>query len=193
MAFDVINATSPSKIITECHSADHYKHRNIYSKTEQLLMVFYSLRALGHLEADVEMSLTPCHAIVINTCALAYRCRNPNCMLYKKFREETDFLSPSTSLGQETKFSLKSYMHRKTEDPSYIYLAVEANTCVVLQLEQRLFNKIGSENLVCRTDEIMHSFVTKPGTRISYQVEGYFDSMYNSSFAFSSKLFLVSQ
>ena len=67
--YDHLNTTK-DELSTICIvSFSRYRHRNIYSKTNDLLLVLYSFKAEGSMNVNFLVSNTYCNVIQIDTCA----------------------------------------------------------------------------------------------------------------------------
>ena len=82
------------EIPTESVIFDHlFAHRNIYSNSNDTLLVLYSYRQYGNLSITIQLSTTECRPVTINTCALSYLCKIPNNEMCKRHKEEIKSLN----------------------------------------------------------------------------------------------------
>ena len=67
---------SQSEISTECYYGHSlYNYQNIYSKSNEMFLVFYSQRDHANLNVTLSMSATTCKPIYIDPCVMNYLCR----------------------------------------------------------------------------------------------------------------------
>ena len=84
-----LSTDSYREITTECFSIeDSLTYRNIYSKSNDTLLVLYSYRKYGNLSITIQLSITQCKPVTVNTCALTYLCQFPNNTMCKDHREQ---------------------------------------------------------------------------------------------------------
>ena len=57
-----------------CHSSERYKHRNIYSNTSYVLLVFYMYPEYSKFNIGLSLSGTSCNIVTLNACTLQYFC-----------------------------------------------------------------------------------------------------------------------
>ena len=84
-----LNKDSIKEITNDCVYFDKYfTHRDIYSKSNEALLVLYSYKEYGNLSLTMQFSITNCIPVTINTCALSYLCKIPNNWLCRKHIEQ---------------------------------------------------------------------------------------------------------
>ena len=62
------------ELTTICYAQKGYSHRNIYTKTSEAILVFYSYLIYGAININVSISVTICKIIAINTCVFDTKC-----------------------------------------------------------------------------------------------------------------------
>ena len=89
-----LNKDLHTEIATECISVyDIFTYRDIYSKSNETLLVFYSYKEYGNLSITIQLSTTKCKPVTINTCASSYLCKFPNNTMCRKYREQVSSLN----------------------------------------------------------------------------------------------------
>ena len=80
----------PHKSLAFDHSLTH---RDFYSSSNETLVVLYSYKQYGILSITIQVSITKCKPVVINTCALTNICLSlNNTMMCKKHRDQIRLL-----------------------------------------------------------------------------------------------------
>ena len=89
-----LNKDLYTEITTECTSVHNiFTYRDIYSKTNETLLVLYSYQEYGNLSLTMQLSTTKCKPLTINTCASSYLCKFPNNTMCRKHREQISSLN----------------------------------------------------------------------------------------------------
>ena len=89
-----LSKDSYKEITTECMSfINILPSRNIYSKSNETLLVLYSYKEYGSLSLTIQFSSTKCKPVTINTCALSHLCQLPNNTMCKEHREQIKTLN----------------------------------------------------------------------------------------------------
>ena len=67
---------SYTELTTECNFFNNVysMYRDIYSKSNETMLVLYSYKEYGNLSLTMQFSSTKCKPVTINTCALSYLC-----------------------------------------------------------------------------------------------------------------------
>ena len=113
-----VNSDSYKEITTECILFSNIlSFRNIYSRSNETLLVLYSYKEYGNLSLTMQFSSTKCKPVTINTCALSYLCKFKNNAMCKEHKENIKALN------------LK-YTQISTDFP----LSVNPGQCFILQM-----------------------------------------------------------
>ena len=89
-----LNNNSYNELTTQCTSdSSIFAHRDIYSKSNETLLVLYDYKAYGSLNLTMQISTTKCKPVTINTCALTYLCEFKNNIMCKEHRKQIKSLS----------------------------------------------------------------------------------------------------
>ena len=89
-----LNKDLYTEITTECISFHNiFTYRDIYSKSNETILVFYSYKEYGNLSMTIQLSTTKCKPVTINTCASSYLCKFPNNTMCRKHREQISSLN----------------------------------------------------------------------------------------------------
>ena len=106
------------KIPTKSLTFDNlFAHRNIYSYSNDTLLVLYSYRQYGNLSIAIQLSTTQCRPVTINACALSYLCKNTSNAMCKRHKEEIKSLNLKHS-------------HKSTDFP----VSINPKRCFIFQI-----------------------------------------------------------
>ena len=113
-----VNSDSYKEITTErILFSNILPFRNIYSRSNETLLVLYSYKEYGNLSLTMQFSSTKCKPVTINTYALSYLCKFKNNAMCKEHKENIKALN------------LK-YSQISTDFP----LSVNPGQCFILQM-----------------------------------------------------------
>ena len=89
-----LNKDSYTETTTECNVFNNVysMYRDIYSKTNETLLAFYSYKEYGNFSLTMQFSTTQCKPVIINTCALSYLCKFHNNVMCREHREQIRLL-----------------------------------------------------------------------------------------------------
>ena len=109
MTVHSLNKDSYKEISTECMSfINILPYRNIYSKSNETLLVLYSYKEYGNLSLTIQFSTIKCKPVTINTCALSFLCKFLNNTMCKEHREQIKALNLKYSqIGTNFPISVK--------------------------------------------------------------------------------------
>ena len=119
--YDLVN-NSYEEISTICHSSERYKHRNIYSCTFYVLLVFYSYPEYRKFNTIVSLFSTSCNIVTLNACTLEYYCHYTD-NKYCSYLKELSILK-THCIG-------KGVCHSRYP---FIDITVDTDQCVLIQL-----------------------------------------------------------
>ena len=171
-----LNKDSHTEITTECISIKNiFTYRNIYSKSNETLLVLYYYKEYGNLSFTIQFSATKCKPVTINTCALSYLCKFPNNTMCKEHREQISSLNLKHS-----KIS--------TDFP----ISVKPGECFIFQMVT-VADRLGIKGRVPDCKVIFHHINTlNRKIDIHFNIKGYLKCKYlsgeinNKSYLFSS-------
>ena len=153
---------SDDHISTECFSYDgFYNYQNMYSRSNEVFLVFYYYKEYGDFMATLIASPTTCKVVFINPCGLNLYCKFPNNSLCNELRKEVallDFAHIQTKL-------------EKLNNPTVFKYIVGAGKCYVLQIEPRIMaTNLKALSWGCRIYHLMHRNIFQPELKIHHHV-----------------------
>ena len=162
-AYNLISNTYV-EISSECFSFDgFYRYRNMYSSSNDTLIVIYSYKEYGILNVSFSLSTTYCKVVSINMCALSRLCDlhgNVFC---------TDFLNEIKQLP-DVKYVNNSKVRSFIVS---LQFSVPIHKCFILQLTPRI-DTLRIDNInICKLDELRHGPVYDSGTEIHHHVTAF--------------------
>ena len=151
-----------------------YRHRNIYSKNPNALLVFYSWIEYSELIVHFSLSVTTCKPVTINVCSLSIPCASSNNELCKEFLEETkDLSNVQSSLGISFKNLYKHRPSLKFYEIDLLF-AIESRKCVVFQFIYDISKLVRPSHIEsCSIGRFMHNIISAPGKQIIYNISAY--------------------
>ena len=110
---------SYTEITTECTLFNNVYsiYRDIYSKSNETLLIVYSYKEYGNLSLTMQFSSTKCKPVTINTCALSYLCKFKNNVMCREHMEQIKSLN-------------LNYTQISTDFP----ISVNPGQCFILQM-----------------------------------------------------------
>ncbi len=168
-SYDMIS-DPPTELATACYSEVSYRHRNIYSKSSTVVLVFYLYPEYGSAHISSSVYTTKCQVIEINTC-----------LFYGQQPKTAKFLNLCTKL--KTLPSLKSscacvycsaYRHQM-----FAELSVSEGQCLVAQFNHNTdhYTKIMQPPVMnsglCFLHNFKHGHINKRYQVLRYTVTGF--------------------
>ena len=97
------------EITTDClFSTSKHIKKNIFSSSNESLLVIYSYTEYGRFSFSVKLSSTKCQPVEVNSCALTYLCRIKHNTLCTEHREQVKHVTSSNSRNRAFPVSLNA-------------------------------------------------------------------------------------
>ena len=157
-----LNNESYKEITTEWHSFNSiFASRDVYSKSNETLLIFYSYKEYGNLSLTMQLSKTKCKPVIINTCALSYLCKFQNNVMCRKHQEQ-----------------MKSLNLNYTEISTDFPISVNPGQCFILQMVA-VVDKISVAGLAsdCKIN-FHHIYILDRNIDIHFNIKAFIRSKY---------------
>ena len=158
----VYSANKDTEITNDCFSFyDYIIDKDIYSNSNMTLLVIYFYKEYGTLNITMQLSMTQCKSVTINTCALTYLCQLPNNTMCRGHREQ-----------------IKSLNLNYTQISRDFPISVNPGQCFILQMVSFIdtLNKLKS-SIDCNI-KFYHIDILKRKIKIQFQIKAFFHREY---------------